>query len=392
MKVNYLSLGTFEFLVNPNTSEYYFLEVNPRIQVEHTITECITSTDIVTIQLLLAQGASLSSVGLPEVQSDPAVLPSQCSIQLRLTAENVRNNWSLSIGKIQSFQLPSGNGVRVDTHLLPGNPTVVSPDFDSLLAKIIITASSWEDVVAKARRALEDTKVDGVKTNIDILRGIVASADFVARRCDTSWLEANHEGLLQTGERISATRSSYSSLSTQKTASTLPTGASANSSTLFRKGDAWTIELSPLDQTSPERSSHHLQINRVLRNDFPSSLSAEIAYSNSSSTEQTALKMELASTSASAAATSSKLKRGDASDSSHVLIPFPGKLVEVLVDEGDLIKEGDVVCVVQQMKMELEVRSSRRGRVKWLFDAEEGEEVGEGVLAAVLETDAEAKL
>jgi biotin carboxyl carrier protein len=98
----------------------------------------------------------------------------------------------------------------------------------------------------------------------------------------------------------------------------------------------------------------------------------------------------LSSTSARSAATSHY--RRDPSDSSHISILFPGKLVEVLVDEGDVVKEVEVICVVQQMKMELEVRSLRSGRVTWVTETEDGEDVAEGMLAAILESEKEARL
>jgi pyruvate carboxylase len=152
--VQYFSLGTFEFLINPTTEDYYFLEVNPRLQVEHTITESISMTDIVKAQLLLAQGFSLADCGLLDTPRDPRVPPQAHSIQLRITAENVQSDWSLSIGKITSFQFPAGNGIRVDTNLISGHSSVVSADFDSLMAKLIVTASTWKDAVKKAQRAL----------------------------------------------------------------------------------------------------------------------------------------------------------------------------------------------------------------------------------------------
>jgi biotin carboxyl carrier protein len=88
----------------------------------------------------------------------------------------------------------------------------------------------------------------------------------------------------------------------------------------------------------------------------------------------------------------SQHRRGYPSDPSHIIIPFAGKLVEVLVDKGDVVKEGDVICVVQQMKMELEVRSARSGRVTWVTQAEDGEDIAEGVLAAIVEVDRETRL
>ncbi|KAF2675799.1 hypothetical protein K458DRAFT_352767, partial [Lentithecium fluviatile CBS 122367] len=399
--INYFSLGTFEFLLNPITSTYFFLEVNPRLQVEHTITECISGTDLVKAQLLLAQGASLSSCGLPTTPSDPKSPPNAHSLQLRLTAENPSTNFSLSIGKITSFQLPSGNGIRVDSNLVSGYATIISSDFDSLVAKIIITASTWPDVVQKAARALEDTQIVGVKTNLDVLKGIVAHKDFNSGKCDTQWLEERQAELLTMGQKASSSpgRSAILGRDVSSTgASATPALTAAN--TLFRKGDAWAITLSPAAEgkkgavQAPPAPTHHLELTRVLRNDFPTSLSAEILFTApfSTSSQTTPYTLTLSSTSASASASTSYHRRANPSDPSHVRIPFPGKLVEVLVDEGDLVKEGDVVCVVQQMKMELEVRSPRSGRVVWVTDAEDGEDVGEGMLAAVVESEKEARL
>jgi pyruvate carboxylase len=371
------------------------LEVNPRLQVEHTVTESISMTDVVKAQLLLAQGASLSECGLPTAERKPETPPPAHSIQLRITAENVQSDWSLSIGKITSFQFPSGNGVRVDTHLISGRPAVISADFDSLVAKIIVTASSWKEVVRKAQRALEDTRIAGVKTNIDMLKAIVAHSDFLDGQCDTQWLESKQEGLLQSSQRIAEAHPSILGPDTTASSSTASVSAA---NTLFRKGDAWSITISsPPTKLTEKPPPHHLELTRVLRNDFPTSLSAELLFTTPSSTssatpQTTPYTITLSSTSASASAATSHHRRGNSSDSSHISIPFPGKLVEVLIDEGDLVKEGDVICVVQQMKMELEVRSPRSGRVTWVTEAEDGEDVAEGMLAAIIETAQENRL
>jgi pyruvate carboxylase len=392
IKVQYFSLGTFEFLVNPSTEEYYFLEVNPRLQVEHTITESISHTDIVKAQLLLAQGADLQSCGLPIAERDPAIPPPAHSIQLRITAENVQGDWSLSIGKITGFQIPTGNGIRVDTHLVSGHSTVVSADFDSLIAKIIVTASSWEDAVRKAQRALRDTHIAGVKTNIDMLRAIVAHQDFLLDRCDTQWLESKYEELLETSRRIAS--AGKNTLRQQfETTTSGPSFSATN--TLFRKGDAWSIALSA-PGVEGGKSPRHLELTRVLRNEFPASLSAEILFTAPSTTssqpQSTPYTLTLTSTSSSASAATSRHRRGNPSDPSHINIPFPGKLVEVLVDEGDIVKEGEVICVVQQMKMELEVRTPKSGRVMFVTEAEDGEEVAEGMLAAIVESERGTRL
>ncbi|KAF2760402.1 hypothetical protein EJ05DRAFT_283268 [Pseudovirgaria hyperparasitica] len=389
--VKYLSLGTFEFLANPSTGEYFFLEVNPRLQVEHTITECISLTDLVRVQLLIAQGASLADVNLPDVSQSPPLH----AIQLRITAENIQSNWSLSIGKIQDFQFPSGNGIRVDTHLLNKYQAVVSSDFDSLIAKLVVTGSTWETVVRKAKRALDETQINGVHTNLDVLRAIVARPEFLRGECDTQWLESNSVALLDESKKISQSSVAHSTQLSSSHASSSAVASAGNM--LFRKGDAWSLTLTPRGQkVDSDQAPHHLEIARVLRNEFPSSLAAEVVFTTpgtkSSQAKQVQYAMELSSTTASSAAATSTHRRGNPSDPSHVVIPFPGKLVEVLVDEGDEVHKGDVICVVQQMKMELEVRCSRSGRITWMLEAEEGEEIGENTLACIVERQEGARL
>lgn len=387
-KVNYSSLGTFEFLVRPSPPEFYFLEVNPRLQVEHPITESVAmGLDLVEIQLRLAQGEPLASLFTKSLSEDPQSPPPIHSIQLRVTAEDVSNDWSLSVGKISSFRLPAGNGVRVDSHLLPAQPTIIGTDFDSLIAKIIITAPTWENVDRKAKRALEDTSIEGIKTNLDVLRGIVASNAFAAQACDTRWLETNLSSLHESGKEISAHSSSHSH-SSIPTTSNIPVAATSN--VLFRKGDAWSIALTPeasLPSETPAAPSH-LQLSRVLRNEFPSSLTASILYTTPASKGPVPYTLTLAATTASFGSLSNAAthRRGDVGNMNHVVLPFAGKLMEVLVDEGDEVQKGDTVAVVRQMKMELEIRAAKGGRVVWVYEGEEGDEVGEGVLVAELES------
>lgn len=383
--IRYQSLGTFEFLVNDQRSEFYFLEINPRLQVEHSITENITGTDLVQIQLLLAQGHSLRQLGLDYV--DPKDPPRSFSIQLRLCAEDPNNNFSLGIGKITDFFAPNGHGIRVDTHIDTGSsPLIVGSNFDNLLAKIIVTASNWESTVRKAQRALADTRIVGVTTNINLLRGIVAHDDFMAGAIDTQWLGSNLGHILQLGETVSATlRRSHTLPSPANKAISMP-----SSNLLFRKGDAWSITLEPIEKGSSQneqKSRQHLQLSRILRNEFPSSFTAEIEYTTPASQAAIAYCMQVESTSTSASAlVSSSHRRGDPRNPVHIVLPLSGKLIEVLVSEGDHIAKDQVVAFVKQMKMELEVRSPRAGTIKWAFEMEEDEEdVAEGVLLAELE-------
>lgn len=361
--------------------------------MEHTITETIAGIDIVNLQLALAQGAPLSSTPLSAIPSDPFRPPNSHSVQIRVTAENLDADWSLSVGKISTFQFPCSNGIRIDTHLVSGYPVVVSPDFDSLIAKVIITAPTWDATVAKAKRALEDTAIEGVKTNLEILRGIIAHPDFAARKCDTRWLEANQNILLRTGKEISnAQPASALEMSIPSTSST-PVAVASN--IIFRKGDAWSIKLSPPGASKPafDAPSAHFLFRKVLRNEFPSALAAEIEYTpaqtGATKPATQPYTLHVQSTSASAGSITATHRRGTPGDPSHIVIPFSGKLVEVLVAQGDVLRKGDVVCVIQQMKMELEVRCSRAGRITWVMEAEDGEEIGDGTLAAEMKVEGE---
>lgn len=369
--------------MNPSSGEFYFLEINPRLQVEHTITESICSLDIVKIQFQLAQGLRIDQTDLADIPQDPTQPPPLRSTQLRVTAEDPEKNYSLSVGKIQSFHFPSGNGIRVDTALVHGVPASVGPDFDSVIAKIIITARTWHDTVSKARRAVQDTSITGIKTNLNLLAAILAHPDFLAGNCDTQWLEANHADLIALSHTLRDAKSKTQShflLTTQPNPS-ISTTANSSSGPLFRPKDAWTLSLTPKNQPPTSTQQHHLSLTRILRNDFPASLSAEITHTGPSSASQS-YTLSLNSTSSSASARGHRL--GSPPDPSHVLIPFAGTLVEVLVDEGDAVAKGDVVCVVRQMKMELEVRASRSGTVGFVLEVEDGGEVSEGMLAAIV--------
>ncbi|PLB53632.1 hypothetical protein P170DRAFT_441919 [Aspergillus steynii IBT 23096] len=367
--IGYRSLGTVEFLVHERRSEFYFLEINPRLQVEHTVTEAITGFDLVQAQFQLAQGRSLSQIGLG---GNPAVPKHGHSIQLRLCAEDPRRGFSLSMGKITEFLVPTGHGVRLDTHVgtTGSSAVVVGAQFDNLLAKIIVAAFSWEAAVSKARRVLTDTRVSGVQTNLDLLRGVVEHEDFLGGSTDTQWLERQLHPALQLGENISQAISHGVSQPSSRTTAppTLP-----SSSLLFRRGDAWSLALEPLNTVAEPREQHHLQLTRVLQNDFPASMAAEVEYTTPSSKATYRLQLKTTST-ATAALVSSSHRRGDTDNPRQIVLPLSGKLIEVLVEPGQMIAENQVVAFVRQMKMELEVRSPRTGRARWVYEMEEEED------------------
>ncbi|KAK5175518.1 uncharacterized protein LTR77_000657 [Saxophila tyrrhenica] len=382
--VGYASLGTFEYLVHESKPEFYFLEVNPRLQVEHTISEEIAGVDIVRCQILLAQGLSIADLELP----DTSIAPRQQAIQLRITAEDPAKNFTLSMGRITAFSQPSGPGVRIDTHLSSTKPTAVGSSYDSLLGKLIVRSPTFEGAGQKALRALRDTTITGVTTNLTFLMGVVASPAFAQKSCSTRWLEDNLNGIIALGKETEAqgslaSKEPYLVSSTTETTSAGTAGLGA-AGVLFRKGDAFKMELTGAGRAndrSAQREEHLLRIDRVLMNDFPNQLTADMTFSTASSSKSYAV--NFTSTTQTSVA-SSRHRYASASDPTHIALPFPGQMVEVLVDEGDVVKEGEVLCVVRQMKMELEVRAPWAGTVKWVNDVEDSETVNEGLLVCEL--------
>lgn len=188
--VNYVNAGTAEFLVDKN-GNHYFIEMNPRIQVEHTITEMTTGIDIVQSQVLIAQGYPLNSkeIGIP---SQEAIEPRGYAIQCRITTEDPLSNFLPDTGKIDVYRTSSGFGIRLDG----GNGytgSTISPYYDSLLVKIISASRSFEDTTRKAIRSIREMNVKGVKTNDAFLINVLNHEKFLSGECDTHFIDDTPE-------------------------------------------------------------------------------------------------------------------------------------------------------------------------------------------------------
>ncbi|NEV76623.1 biotin/lipoyl-binding protein [Rhodopseudomonas sp. BR0C11] len=232
---NYDSLGTFEFLVDGEAGEgdgaFAFIEANPRLQVEHTVTEEVLSVDLVRSQLAVAGGAMLAALGLDQA-SVPR--PRGFAIQLRVNMETMdaKGATKPTGGTLAVFEPPSGPGVRVDTFGYAGYTT--SAAYDSLLAKVIVHGrGDWAEAVAKASRALREFRIGGVATNIPLLQAILAHADFKANRVSTSFIDRHVADLVeaaqQFGQPLIATESAdkRSSGASAANAEPVPEGAVA---------------------------------------------------------------------------------------------------------------------------------------------------------------------
>lgn len=192
-KVNYSCAGTVEFLVDADDN-HYFIEVNPRIQVEHTITEMVTGIDLVQSQILVADGLPLASDELG-IHSQEDIQPRGFAIQCRVTTEDPANDFAPDNGRIDVYRSGSGFGIRLDG----GNGyvgSVITPYYDSLLVKIIAFSRTFEDTINKAARSLRESKISGVKTNIGFLLNVLNTEEFRKGQCDTGFI-ANNPSLFQ---------------------------------------------------------------------------------------------------------------------------------------------------------------------------------------------------
>lgn len=186
--VNYRSAGTLEFLVD-NTGRHYFIEMNPRIQVEHTVTEMITGIDLVQSQILIAQGYSLDSDEV-NIKGQESIEKRGYAIQCRVTTEDPANNFAPDTGKIDMYRTGSGFGIRLDG----GNGFTgaeISPYYDSLLVKVISHSRTFSDAISKNARALKELKIGGVKTNIGFLLNVLNHETFKNGSCDTGFIAEN---------------------------------------------------------------------------------------------------------------------------------------------------------------------------------------------------------
>lgn len=189
-EIGYRNAGTVEFLLDP-AGNYVFIEMNPRIQVEHTVTEEVTDVDLVQSQMRIASGETLADLGL----SQDSVRLRGAALQCRITTEDPANNFRPDTGVITTYRSPGGPGVRVD-----GGTTYtgaeVSAHFDSMLAKLTCRGRTFDKAVEKARRAVAEFRIRGVSTNIPFLQAVLTDPDFAAGRVTTSFIET-HPQLLQ---------------------------------------------------------------------------------------------------------------------------------------------------------------------------------------------------
>ncbi|MBM3775414.1 MAG: pyruvate carboxylase, partial [Acidobacteria bacterium] len=197
-KAQYYSAGTVEFLLDVDTGEWYFMEVNPRIQVEHTVTEMITGIDVVRAQIQIAEGRSLGDpeMNLPRQEQMPLY---GHALQCRVTTEDPENNFVPDYGTIHTYRSPAGFGIRLDGGTAYGG-AVITPYYDSLLVKVTAWGRSFPEACARMERCLREFRIRGVKTNIPFLENVVNDPKFQAGDVTTSFIDST-PGLLRFARR-----------------------------------------------------------------------------------------------------------------------------------------------------------------------------------------------
>ncbi|CAN5122382.1 acetyl-CoA carboxylase biotin carboxylase subunit [soil metagenome] len=325
--VDYRSAGTIEGLLTPDGS-YYFLEMNTRIQVEHTVTEAVTGIDLVREQVLIAAGEHLSFA------QEEVVLRGH-AIECRINAEDVARGFLPTPGRIEAYREPGGIGIRVDSGVRAGD--VISDLYDPLIAKLIVHDTDRERARRRMLRALEEFVVVGPTTLIAFPRALLASRCFVAAETCSGLVES--EELAQRVEELND-----SSLSHERT--TIGIG----SESAPRRTRARVLEIE-LDGRRHEVRFHAL----------------EPAW-------------------AEAARRHKERSKGLSGDASGAIVsPMQGTILEVAVAEGDEIAAGGLICVVEAMKMENEIVAHGNGVVGGLR-VHPGEQVAHGDLICIIET------
>ncbi|MAU40930.1 MAG: pyruvate carboxylase [Kordiimonas sp.] len=190
-KANYVNAGTVEFLQDAKTGKYYFIEVNPRIQVEHTVTEQVTGLDIVKAQIIIAGGGKIGTdeVGVP-LQDD--IKMNGHALQCRITTEDPTNNFIPDYGKIITYRSPAGPGIRLDAGTAYSG-AVITRFYDSLLVKVTASGHSEAEAISRMNRALSEFRIRGIETNVQFLRGLLAHEKFLSHQYTTRFVDETPE-------------------------------------------------------------------------------------------------------------------------------------------------------------------------------------------------------
>ena len=337
--IDYTNIGTFEFLVSvgdsTRESSFAFLETNARLQVEHTVTEAVTGVDIVQTQIQLARGISLHELGLDDPNS---VKPRGYAIQSRVNMENITEDGAVlpAFGMLRFYDPPNGPGVRTDGFGYAGY--TVNSSFDSLLAKIIVHAPSnkFEDAVQRAARALSEFRLEGIETNIGFLQNVLAHTDFINGNMHTKWVDEQ-----------------------------LPFLARKDTSHPPQRWiESAAMEINPVRNRTGATPARMKSADPLAVFDYDRQIKASPA---------------------SQAEMQNGINRLSAQDGTiGINSPIQGTIIRILVSEGDVVRLGRPIIIIEAMKMEHTIKSDYSGIVRQI-NVSEGDIVVQGDLLLFIE-------
>lgn len=410
-ETKYRGAGTLEFLMD-EAGDFYFLEMNTRLQVEHPVTENAYGIDLVHAQFDLAEGRWPSS--FPDPQKFHLLDPQFVSLEARILAEDPRNDFLPTPGKILVYLEPQGEGVRVDTGVMEG--ARVNPSFDSMIAKLIITAPNRALAIKKLSLALEDFVILGCTTNIPFLQAIVRHQDFLLGNESTNWIAKNILELNKLTIPNYLLNLIQNNKFREKLSLTLQGEKTINkiNYVFFKQGQYLSKITQPRDEQTEEdfeiiRSSKNNKfyisgesVLKSLKMNYPQNylFSERLKLYSYSSSFKKNIKIPFYASRISqqeiqiclfgeylklecpfyTVGTSNK----NDLDSGEIRAPMAGKVFEVLVEEGQDVLSGQVLFIVESMKMQLEVKSAGSGKVTKVF-VEQGQILsGRDIMAMVV--------
>jgi len=381
--IGYTNAGTVEFLVDPD-QDYYFMEMNTRIQVEHPVTESITGIDLVKEQINIAQGHKLSFT-----RSELSIQGH--ALEARIYAEDPMNGFLPSTGSLHAFDLPDSNGIRCDRGYRTGNR--LEPLYDPMLAKIIVKGKNREDARMKMIMALKETHISGLPTNRDYLMGLLRSGHFIQNNIHTGLLDTETDGLLSSILKERSRQSSETNLAAAAFISLYnDTGSTGSTASPWHQIGHWRIL--PAITLVTDQESHLIKYrvrkeNQQLQlqvNDLEILVNLEKRKGNHywlrvnnrlikvwGIVNRSEIFLDLDGIQL-------KFRRPDISDARYIRqykqqkkrtngeisAPLSGKVVQINVMEGDRVTEGEPMLVIESMKMENKILSDHEAIVEQL--------------------------
>ena len=390
--VGYVGAGTVEFIAEDEAERFYFMEMNTRLQVEHPVTEAVTGLDLVEWQFRVAAGKRL-----PLLQDEIAL--SGHAIEVRLYAENPARGFLPATGTLHRLYLPQGNAIRVDAGVRQGD--TVTPFYDSMIAKIVAYGENRAAARAHLARALAETAVLGVATNLGFLARVVADAEFAVGTVDTGFIERRREALLESSRPAPplalAAASLHRLLSCEVTARLAPIPADP-----WSRQDGWRLNLAPAPQDLLFRCGgtvHALAATLIGPGHWRLAIDGTLYEVRGARGPDGMLAVVLdgfrravrvlsygGATAVFFAGESWVFEAIDplappvGADvaAGRLTAPMPGRVVQVLVQAGDAVRQGQPMMVVEAMKMEHTIAAPRDGAVAAVNFAP-GDPVEEGV-------------